>query len=158
MKKFLLLLCISFFSCSTNKEDVIIDTSIPISFDKLKAYNKSTAFFYYSPDPTRVGNSRIYLDTVSGLITQYTSHRTTNQSDTSEKFAIQTTKFYKNYKNTNIDYVFYILNSHTYKDIPKIIVLCNDKSDKFIFYRIYNDNPELFKDDFQNQEYYKKFP
>lgn len=168
MKKIILLtiITISFFSCSTSDDDnkKEIDPSIPVSYNKLKAYNKTTSYYYYSPDPTRNGISRIYLDTINGIITQYTSNKSTNQGETSEQFTIKYSEFYKNYKNTNINYVLYIVDwMKTYevnfdikRDKPSIIVLSNDNSDKFIFYRNYDVPKELFISNFQTTEYYKK--
>jgi hypothetical protein len=149
MKKIILLLISSFFiSCSsdnTTKDDG------PVSYNKLKAYNKSIAFFYYDENNLKTGISRIYLDTISGIVTQYTSHA--NQSDTSEEFGIKNSVFYSNYKNTNVDYMQYEVNNN-----PLIIMMSYNKtSNKFEFKR-FSPGAVIFSSDAKITEYYKKFP
>lgn len=148
----ILLLTIScfLFSCSS---DTITSETTSVSFDNLKAYNKNIAFFYYSPDPTINGNSRIYLDTIAGSITQYTSHRSTNQSDSSEEFGIKKSVFYGNYKNTNVDFMLYEVNNN-----PLIIMMSHDKnSNKFEFKR-FSNAAISFSNNAESLEYYKKLP
>lgn len=155
----------SIFSCSSSddSEDTPSDITPSVTYEKLKAYNKTTAYYYYSADGTKNGISRIYLDTINGRITQNTSDRTTNKGETKEEFIIESSVFYKNYNKTNIDYVLYKINymktyeviSNIERDKPFIIVLSHDNSDKFVFYRIYGDSKELFLNNFQTTEYYK---
>lgn len=149
MKKILLLLIISFFiSCSSDTTTKDVES---VSYNKLKAYNKSIAFFYYDENNLKTGNSRIYLDTITGILTQYTSH--TNQNDTSEKFGIKSSVFYSNYKNSNVDYLKYEVN-----DNSLIIMMSHNKtSDKFEFKR-FKTSTVIFSNDAAIKEYYKKIP
>jgi hypothetical protein len=87
MKKIVLLLLIGFIFISCSSDNITKDDA-PVSYNKLKAYNKSISFFYYSTDGTKTGISRIYLDTINSGFTQYTSYKNPVKDDTSEEFNI----------------------------------------------------------------------
>jgi hypothetical protein len=154
------------FSCSSSDDSKKppTNTTTPVSFNKLKAYDKIIAYYYYSPDATRNGISRIYLDTVSNIITEYTSHRDTNQNDTSEYFGIKTSTKYTNYENTNIDYISYEVISYgvnggvaDMKNAPAIIMFSHaTNTDKFNFERFKTQPEIIVSNNFNNTEYYKK--
>jgi hypothetical protein len=155
MKKIILLLAIIplISSCSTPEKTTPTEPASTLSYNKLKAYNKIIAYYYYSPDATKNGNSRIYLDTISNIITQYTSHRETNQSDTSESFGIKSTVSYPNYKNTNIDYMSYeVIN--TGNSTSTIMFSHEINTDKFVFKKYTAGTQVILSHD--PSEYYKK--
>lgn len=154
MKK--IILCSIFISCivaCSSSDDNIDDKKISISYNKLKAHNKVLAYYYYSSDATKNGNSRIYLDTISNIITEYTSRRETNQTDTLELFGIKSTTFYPNYKNTNVDYMSYeVINKE--KTTGMIIFSHQINTDKFVFKKYKAGTPIIFSHDLS--EYYKE--
>lgn len=154
MKKILLLItAITFISCSSNEKEEDNKINNTTTYDKLKAYNKNVSFYFYSSDPNRNGISRIYLDTISGLITQYTSNRQKpNTSDTSELFGVKKSLFYKNHNNSNIDYIEYQTNNNGLK-----ILFGHEKNtDKFTFKRFESGETVIFKNEYPNGEFYKK--
>jgi hypothetical protein len=154
MKKNILLLLILFISsCSSDETEEKVPIDSQVFYDKLKAYKKNISFYYYSDNSSRVGIYRIYLDTISGGITQYTSHRESpNQNDTSELFGIKSSSFYPNYKNTNVDYMSYEVNNSSL-----IILLSHEiNTDKFTFKRLDSNSKIIFSNDYPNGEFYKK--
>lgn len=149
MKKIILLLLTGLFiSCSSDNTTKDVAA---VSYDKLKAYNKSTAFFYYDENNIKTGISRIYLDTVSGIFTQYTSHK--NQNDTSEQFGIKSSVIYNNYKNSNVDYILYEVNNN-----PLMILMSHNKTSQKYEFKRFNPGAVVFSNDTTITEYYKKTP
>ena len=150
-------------SCS-KPDDSSIESVIPISVNKLKAYNKNIAYYSYNIDPAKNGIYRIYLDTISNIITQYTSHRESNQSDTSESFGIKSSKSYPNYKSTNIDYIIYEINGYEVNNVATDIKLAPAQlmfsheinTDKFVFKKFSLGAQIIFSNNSSTNEYYKK--
>ncbi len=165
MKKiilYLVIICCGSSCSNPNENSTKLET--PISFNKLKAYNNNIDYYSYNIDPAKTGIYRIYLDTISNIISQYTTPKEINQSDILESFGIKSSTLYSNYKNTNIDYIIYEINRYEVNNVTSDIKLAPAKlmfshetnTDKFVFKKFNIDAQIIFSNDSPNFEYYKK--
>lgn len=148
------ILAVFLISCTSESSETNEESIKKSTFNKLKAYNKIISFYYYSPINEVNGKSRVYLDTINSVLSQYT--RVQGQSDLLEEFSISESTIYQNYNNSNIDYIKYTVRSTKNEQKPIFITLSHKiNTDKFFFNRSYINNNETFNDNFKDTEYFK---